>query len=93
MPNLDGTGPMGEGPMTGRGLGRCSGSAPRGFGFRPIRGRGLGFRRGFGLGFRRRAFDNFDYAISREEEKRVLEDEKRLIEQRLKELENEQNPQ
>jgi len=46
MPNLDGTGPAGKGPMTGRGLGRCSGamkvrrpwSARRG-------GRGLGRRR------------------------------------------------
>ncbi len=30
MPRLDGTGPMGQGPMTGRGMGNCSG-AGRGF--------------------------------------------------------------
>jgi hypothetical protein len=23
MPNMDGTGPMGKGPMTGRGMGNC----------------------------------------------------------------------
>jgi len=39
MPNLDGTGPMGQGPRTGRGMGRgwgCCGGCRcgRGFGFR-----------------------------------------------------------
>ncbi len=39
MPNLDGTGPMGQGPRTGRGMGRgcgyCGGCrCGRGFGFR-----------------------------------------------------------
>ncbi len=50
MPRGDGTGPMGMGPMTGRGFGNCikyglpivAGIAAC-FGFR--RGRGLGFRR------------------------------------------------
>ena len=46
MPRGDGTGPMGIGPMTGRGMGYCAGYvvpryANRGFG----RGRGRGFRR------------------------------------------------
>ncbi len=50
MPGRDARGPMGEGPMTGRGWGNCSGDRPGVgqpagyFGFR----RGLG--RGFGLG-------------------------------------------
>jgi hypothetical protein len=46
------TGPIGQGPMTGRGLGRCSGSAGPGFGFGPGRwfGRGSGFGRRFGPG-------------------------------------------
>jgi len=43
MPYLDGTGPWGLGPMTGRGLGRCG----RGFGYG---GRGRGYGRGFGYG-------------------------------------------
>lgn len=32
MPRFDGTGPMGQGPMTGRGLGSCTGR--RAFGCR-----------------------------------------------------------
>ncbi len=45
MPGRDGTGPMGRGPMTGRGLGRCGAGLGRG------RGLGLGRRNGFGFGF------------------------------------------
>jgi len=55
MPNFDKTGPMGEGPNTGRGQGDCNDNQPnsnvnsprRGFGF------GRGFRRGFGRCFGR----------------------------------------
>lgn len=36
MPGGDGTGPLGAGPMTGRGMGNCAGAAGPGFG----RGRG-----------------------------------------------------
>ena len=32
MPNQDATGPQGNGPMTGRGLGRCGGGFQRGAG-------------------------------------------------------------
>jgi hypothetical protein len=59
MPRGDGTGPLGQGPMTGRGFGYCSGSTQPGFvagaglgrgrGFARCMGRGLsGFGRGFG---------------------------------------------
>ncbi len=49
MPRGDGTGPMGQGPMTGRGTGRCAGNNVGGYGFGRQRfGRGLGF--GFGMG-------------------------------------------
>ena len=41
MPGQDGTGPMGEGPMTGRGLGLCGGSRA----WRRTFGRGAGWRR------------------------------------------------
>ncbi|NOX86063.1 MAG: DUF5320 domain-containing protein [Chlorobi bacterium] len=64
MPGFDGTGPRGDGPRTGRGLGKCKddevrtdSKAPdddfprrRGFGFGAGRGRG----RGRGLGWWRR---------------------------------------
>ncbi len=43
MPRFDGTGPMGQGAMTGRGLGPCGG----GMGYGRGQGRGFGFRRFF----------------------------------------------
>ena len=57
MPAGDGTGPMGAGSMTGRGLGFCTGAVTVsygagcgfGFGLRLACRRGLG--RGFGRGF------------------------------------------
>jgi len=58
MPRGDGTGPAGQGPMTGRGLGYCAGYPVPGFtnpGF-SVFGYGLGMAwrrgRGFGRGFR-----------------------------------------
>jgi hypothetical protein len=57
MPRGDGTGPMGWGPMTGRGMGYCAGfNAPGymipgpGMGYGRGRGRGRGFGRGMGYG-------------------------------------------
>ncbi len=47
MPRGDGTGPMGQGSMTGRGAGFCAGSAAPGFA-----SSGLGFGRGRGWGGR-----------------------------------------
>jgi len=56
MPRGDRTGPMGYGPMTGRGMGYCAGyptpgymNPGPGFGY----GRGMGFGRGFGRGMGR----------------------------------------
>lgn len=60
MPNRDGSGPAGEGPMTGRGIGNCApGATPdtpafgrgRWFGRRFGR-RGGGRGRGWGMGLR-----------------------------------------
>lgn len=42
MPNRDKTGPMGQGPVTGRGFGPCGKGKGQGFGFRL----GRGFARG-----------------------------------------------
>jgi len=59
MPRGDRTGPMGYGPMTGRGMGYCAGyDSPGytkpGFGYRGFGGgRGRGFAHGFGRGFGR----------------------------------------
>jgi len=49
MPALDGTGPQGAGPMTGRGMGYC-GRNSRGRFYNPA----PGFRGEYGLGFRGR---------------------------------------
>jgi len=48
MPGRDGTGPIGRGAMTGRGLGRCNVTSDA----VPVRGLGLGLGRGrrFGRG-------------------------------------------
>jgi hypothetical protein len=77
MPGQDGTGPLGQGPLTGRGLGPCGCGMRRGF--------GRGYGRGFG--FRRQV------ALTKEEEKKILEaelkeieTEKQTIEKRLKEM-------
>jgi hypothetical protein len=53
MPGFDGTGPMGMGPMTGGGWGRCN---PYGQYSRPFPWRGVGpwFGRGRGRGYRYR---------------------------------------
>lgn len=54
MPGGDGTGPMGMGPMTGRGAGYCAGYAMPGT-MNPIGGRGFrGWGRGGGRGRRNR---------------------------------------
>lgn len=68
MPFRDGTGPMGLGPMTGRGAGFCAGFVkpgstapifndpyPYGYGYSipPSPRWGYGFRRGLGSGFGR----------------------------------------
>lgn len=58
MPRFDGTGPQGQGPMTGRGMGPCGqGGRPVGPGMGRGAGRGMGQGygrqggRGYGRGF------------------------------------------
>jgi len=55
MPRGDRTGPLGEGPMTGRGLGYGGGYNTPGYTKGPGRGLGLGFGFGRGRGFFGRA--------------------------------------
>ena len=88
MPALDGTGPAGAGPMTGRGMGPCG----RGYGYGKGHGRGFGQ----GIGFGRRFMGWFgwgnnypqsSYQIDPKEEKAMLKDEIKAMQERLKELE------
>lgn len=57
MPRGDGTGPMGNGPMTGRGAGYCAGTEAPGY-VNPVPGRcfGMGFGGGRGAGRRNRFY-------------------------------------
>lgn len=63
MPRGDGTGPMGMGPMTGRGAGYCAGTGMPGYANPiPRRGFGMGFGRGWGFGGGGRGWRNMYYA-------------------------------
>ncbi len=60
MPAGNGTGPLGEGPMTGRAMGRCAGFPAEGYASAPGRGAGRGFvryGRGGGRGYRNRFYE------------------------------------
>ena len=101
MPNRDGTGPRGLGPMTGRQLGNCSNRGRnqyygRGFGYRRGFGGGFGFGRGWGAGYNRGyGFPTEELPTDYEEKKilesdiRALKDQLKAMEKRLSEFENE----
>ncbi|MGC8667347.1 MAG: DUF5320 domain-containing protein [Chthonomonadales bacterium] len=84
MPRLDGTGPMGQGPLTGRGLGRCAGQQPVAGWFG--RGRGLGLGLGLGLGWgMRRSGRWFAPAVptAQTDDTALLEQQAELLERQL----------
>jgi hypothetical protein len=86
MPRRDGTGPMGRGALTGRGLGSCIGAGAVRFGAGLGAGLGMGFacRRGFGWGFGRGlALDE----TSPEGKKGLLEEQKHVLKERLEAIE------
>lgn len=99
MPRCDGTGPRGAGPLTGRGAGPCAeGKTGRAFGYGAglglgLVGLGLACRRGFGRGRGPgRGFGRalpFGGALSEEETKELLKQEKAALENRLKALDDE----
>ncbi len=75
MPKLDGTGPTGQGSMTGRGMGRCGSGAGRGWNCQGM-GRGLG----------RRFISPKNELSSLEEEEKYLEDQLAIIREEKKSL-------
>jgi hypothetical protein len=77
MPALDKTGPQGQGPMTGRGLGPC--------------GRGLGMRMGFGRGYRRGLCRYFGWNTpqTKEEELEDVRTYKKALQEELEDVEKE----
>ncbi|MFP4167548.1 MAG: DUF5320 domain-containing protein [Desulfonatronovibrionaceae bacterium] len=89
MPGFNGTGPLGQGPVTGRGMGRCTGAVPAG----AVPGRGFGFGFGMGRGFGRGRGRGFGpgpmtawYGYAPPATEPV--DEKTAIENQIKGLEN-----
>ena len=60
MPNRDGTGPIGKGPRTGRGLGRCKDDEHHDNNQWRGRGRGYGRHQGEGFGHGRGWRHRFD---------------------------------
>lgn len=76
MPRRNGTGPLGMGPMTGRGFGLCSAGN---FAYKSRLGCRMGYGRGFGrrLGY---------YLADQRNERDFLEDEKAILEERIKNI-------
>ena len=93
MPRMDGTGPMGMGPLTGRGLGSCGYGRGYGRGYRRGWGLGMGYGRGYGWGL---PWDPWAYRqptateekTAVQDEISVLKDELKAAEERLSELES-----
>ncbi|MFA7660405.1 MAG: DUF5320 domain-containing protein [Anaerovoracaceae bacterium] len=85
MPRRDGTGPIGAGSMTGRGLGLCTGANEVKYGAGLGMGLGFGRGRGFGRGF---AINQ----TSIKTQKELLDEQKTMLQGRLevidKQLEN-----
>jgi hypothetical protein len=88
MPRRDGTGPMGAGAKTGRGLGNCSETRISERGIR--RGMGLGCRRGFGRCFGRSlSIDQRSPETKKDvlcEQKNILQEQLKVIDQQLEKL-------
>ncbi len=80
MPRLDGTGPNGQGPMTGRGFGPCGQGIKRKFGMR-------GFRCPF---MSNKPVSPTDELPALKQEKELLEQDLADIKKEIQDLENEQ---
>jgi len=99
MPGGNGTGPMGMGPMTGRGAGNCAGFPATGYA-NTMPGRGLARGRGGrgpgrGMGLRWTNSNVYNPALSSQEEAKLLktqassmQNEINSINDRIKELES-----
>ena len=86
MPQGNRTGPNGQGPMTGRGMGFCAGFNVPGFA-------NVGFGRGRGFGWRARAMQSVPMSqvqptvITEKEEQQYLKQELEALREEMKEIE------
>lgn len=83
MPGRDGTGPMGQGSITGRGLGFCTGVNAKRY--------GNGLKRGFGYGMGlnygcRRGIEGYYAGQSGLTNKELLIEQKDILQRRLDEI-------
>jgi len=83
MPGKDGTGPYGQGPRTGRGFGPCGGYPAY-----PCYGYGMGYGRGMGFRRVRRGFPIMPVPYEPEQEKAILEDQVKYLENQLEQVRN-----
>lgn len=90
MPRRDGTGPMGDGPMSGWGMGPCGAEGRPMFGRRfrrPGYGMRRGYRRGFFGGGPGRGYGyGYGYGWTPEDEmseREMLEEEREILTERL----------
>jgi len=81
MPAFDKTGPQGQGPKTGRGMGSCGGGRGRGM------GRGMGFGRCCGRGLGR--YFGWNAPQTTEEKHKDLESYKKALQEELEDVEKE----
>lgn len=93
MPRLNGMGPQGAGPMTGRGMGYCNSNyvptnSILGFGYSRGFGRGLGRGCGKGLGFVGNYGVNYytPPEMTPEQKKDMLNQDKAFLEDELKRI-------
>lgn len=80
MPRGDGTGPMGIGPMTGRGAGFCSGFASPGYGY------GFGAGRGFRQMFYATGLHGWSRLCTQFNEKEFLKNQSKILENQLRDI-------
>lgn len=86
MPRMDGTGPMGQGAGTGRGMGPCGGG--QAYGRRGVgRGRGFGWRRFWGY-YPAPSPSKKEEGEMLLEEAEILEEDLKAVKARLDQLKN-----
>ncbi|MCK5130316.1 MAG: DUF5320 domain-containing protein [Clostridiales bacterium] len=77
MPGMNRMGPMGSGPMTGRGMGACGANGNR----------AMYGRRGFGLN--RRCWTNQDTSLMiTDNPKEVMQKQKEILQREIEEIDN-----
>jgi len=75
MPGFDKTGPMGAGPMTGRGFGPC--------------GMGLGWRRRFGMGRGMGRYFCWNWPQTKDDQLKALTEYLKALEEELEDVKKE----